>query len=376
MECDKSGSVKVSSRYDDEIFPVRKDAKGNPPKKQKGCVQGEAAKLIPTAALSDAERAQLHVSIYRYFSWLSDRTAELEATLNSRARVRKSGLFVPGLKNLVTMMEETFRAVPEFKASEEKREQAEGFGARTSGDQSESEGSNDGVDMKSDAGDSDDCGSSDGRERKKQKLMNPSMSELPFLEECLKMDMTFMVEELKSEKGDGTTKGYENHDFEYLFKHLVAYKKAQGHFNIGHHNHLEGTLPLGRWVADIRIRKRELAKRGMEHEAPVKDGENPDLIAIPLSKGALGVSVKFCKSADSAVITEILPTCTFRDRIEVGDRLVTVDGKIVSSEKDLPKGTATKVLGVAKIRSCHPNDYLSWERVVSLIHVKVAFISS
>ena len=56
---------------------------------------------------------------------------------------------------------------------------------------------------------------------------------------------------------------------------------------------------------------------------------------IEVGPGQLGLTVKFMKSKEGAVITGVRDTCSFKDNVKVGNRVVTMDGIRVSKLADL-----------------------------------------
>lgn len=71
------------------------------------------------------------------------------------------------------------------------------------------------------------------------------------------------------------------------------------------------------------------------------DEEHSKIIAIPpLSENKkLGLVVDFSKESHGALIKRILPDCTFKDEVQVGDRIVTNDGQKVNKSDDLRTGS-------------------------------------
>ncbi len=61
------------------------------------------------------------------------------------------------------------------------------------------------------------------------------------------------------------------------------------------------------------------------------------ILLLTVSPGRLGLTLNVNKNdpENGAVITAINPACTFRDQLEVGDRIVTIDGQKVTKIEDL-----------------------------------------
>ena len=70
---------------------------------------------------------------------------------------------------------------------------------------------------------------------------------------------------------------------------------------------------------------------------PIQD----DKIALPVSAGRLGLTLQF--SETSAIIAAINPACTFKDQINVGDSLESIDGVKVTKKEDLEVGKDKEV---------------------------------
>ena len=62
-------------------------------------------KLLEQDHLSNAERDELHLEIYNYFSWLHDELSEMETNQTGRRQVSNAGVSVPGLRSLVAKLE-------------------------------------------------------------------------------------------------------------------------------------------------------------------------------------------------------------------------------------------------------------------------------
>jgi len=56
---------------------------------------------------------------------------------------------------------------------------------------------------------------------------------------------------------------------------------------------------------------------------------------LTVSPGRLGITLEIKEEGEGAVIKAIDPACTFLGQVEVGDRILTVDGEIVTSLEDL-----------------------------------------
>jgi len=63
-----------------------------------------------------------------------------------------------------------------------------------------------------------------------------------------------------------------------------------------------------------------------------------NVIVLPITRGTLGLSIQFSKFKGGAVITAVDPLCKFKDKVNVGDRLLKIDGKSVCNPEDLSFG--------------------------------------
>ncbi|KAL7535623.1 hypothetical protein ACHAXR_006617 [Thalassiosira sp. AJA248-18] len=410
MECDENGMIKGAPYFEQCInYGPNLAAKAassssdnrpkdsRPTKRQKrNFSRNNTSKLVPSATLFDTERSQLHMEIYKYFSWLNSHLVELESTAGGRDHIRRVGITsVTGIQNLMTKLESTFRNVGEFKVSEDEERKEKDGGEEDADDDDNDEAGNS---LNFD-GNSDNARTKSNGNHRQGDAANNSDSEkentgtsqsLPLLEEFLEVDLRRVVEEEeRSKKSSEDTQelvvGLQNSstnknkrcDFDMMFERLVAFKERKGNFDVAF-NYKEDGIHFGRWVYEIRRRKRELRAQALECEPPVENGKNADFINLPISVGRLGVTLQFYKSAVGAVVTAVDPACTFRDKINVGDRLVTIDGSVVSSVEDLAKGKDKnmRMFGIAKKKPYASRHYLSMERVERLESISFAWMGS
>ncbi|KAL7546469.1 hypothetical protein ACHAWF_009804 [Thalassiosira exigua] len=385
IECDEDGAVRGLPQ-----FPLPAEIHSEPVDADDGvgadatsgrrdetattkAIRRDRSKLIRDAALLDPERSRLHLEIYKYLAWLAARLDGIETAERGRASVRRAGISPSALQNLLTKMEGTFRDVEEYKMAEDLRK---------------------GEEEKRDAGV--DGEAEPGRDSVRERAANEEEDgghELPLLETCLEERLSKIVEEDEAERArreaeDVTREPVanlrlhckpsegiasvdpESLDFDVMFRRLLEYHRKKGHFNIAHQYKEDGVY-LGRWATSIRKRKRELRKAGRECEAPPAGGsleeEEDDIVDVPVApEERLGIAIKFFPSAEGAMITEVDPDCAFGDEIEVGDRIVTIDGRSVSTVEDLGRGKdRMRMFGIAKKKRYH-STYLSSERAVSI----------
>jgi hypothetical protein len=84
------------------------------------------------------------------------------------------------------------------------------------------------------------------------------------------------------------------------------------------------------------------------HSRAVVTGATTQLLTV--SPGKLGLTVKVDRALGGCTISAIDPLCTFKDQVEIGDRLVTVDGKIITQIADLHiNNTKMRTFGVVKM---------------------------
>jgi len=77
----------------------------------------------------------------------------------------------------------------------------------------------------------------------------------------------------------------------------------------------------------------------------------PIIIPIKVSAGKLGLGIKFYSNQQGAVITTIHDTCSFKDQINVGDRIVNINGShAVTKLEDLSIGMnePNRIIGIVK----------------------------
>ena len=73
------------------------------------------------------------------------------------------------------------------------------------------------------------------------------------------------------------------------------------------------------------------------------------MLLLTVSPGKLGLTIRVDKTLGGCTITAIDPACTFKDRVEVGDRIVTIDGQKVTKIADLQiNNTKQRQFGVVK----------------------------
>ena len=74
-------------------------------------------------------------------------------------------------------------------------------------------------------------------------------------------------------------------------------------------------------------------------------------VTLPISPGRLGLTLQFYKTGVGAMITGVDSACTFKDQVNVGDRLITVDESVISKVEDLSRGKRFECLVSRK--KCH-----------------------
>ena len=85
---------------------------------------------------------------------------------------------------------------------------------------------------------------------------------------------------------------------------------------------------------------------------------------LAVSPGRLGLTLQFVDGIKGAVIRQINPACTFRNKIGVGDRIVSIDGQSILNATDLQKNGDRGKMRVFGI--------VSYDRIVAVSIVKPA----
>jgi len=108
--------------------------------------------------------------------------------------------------------------------------------------------------------------------------------------------------------------------------------------------------PKARAAADkAEMEAKKERQRKLDLIAAAKEEATMLLIVSP---GRLGLTLKIDKVLGGATITEIDPACTFKGQLEVGDRIVTIDGKKVTKVADLQVDKdKVRKFGIAKTKT-------------------------
>ncbi|KAL7529903.1 hypothetical protein ACHAXR_005173 [Thalassiosira sp. AJA248-18] len=200
-------------------------------------------KIFPTAHLPNDERDELHVEIYRYFQWLQTSLGggggdnDVDNNMNKKpsggAGAGPAGINVTALRSLMENMESTFKVV------------------RNAGPSSSS------------AAASAAAGGVIG-----------TTTALPFLEEVLGEPLGRLVEVSKKdpEKQRSRASRSRGLDFDDMFDRLLQYQQAHGHVNVPQKYPQDGQL--GSWVANMRSKRKQMAKKGEEFELDILPGDD------------------------------------------------------------------------------------------------------
>lgn len=397
QQCINDGSGTVSEQA--RLEAAGANTRGTRPTKgqKRKSSSSNARKLIPTGSLTDAERSQLHIEIYEYFSWLHSELSELETEMRGRTKIGQMGMNVPGLQNVLIKLEGCFRNVGEHKKNK-RREEKDNADGDAQGEQGDSEKGG---------------GGATANDSEKENNTSTSKNQpLPILEGHLKYNLQQVVEENEEkakaaaaakrrrrssggeeqeEEQDGT---FYTRTFENLFSRLEAFRAQHGHAAPKLKYKDPDGVNLGRWTGELRARRRDLRSEGLEYEK-IDEPTFHNTFELRLSsEGRLGLTLQ-CPtneegngddddassnnektgrnesgSGGGAIVTAIDPACTFKDRISVGDKIMKVNGKPVKSLEDLQtagEDDKVRVFAIAKkkVRGYHCT-YLSEERVVSV----------
>ncbi|KAL9178325.1 hypothetical protein ACHAXT_001753 [Thalassiosira profunda] len=254
---------------------------GNRKKKSKGKPAKKAAKAPPkfltSGSLPDLERTELHRDIYSYLTWLHSELLNMETNPIGRRKVQTAGVSVPALRGLLGKMESAFRGLkPEVGAAPQPFPGAQQPGGginpfAITGPGGMAGGMAQGVPTDANG--------------MPVPALPPQMQppgipalpgtlsrELPFLERALESELRGRVvqhrPELAMEETGEAKPGrvkeapWRRLEFDYLFDQLVAFQAEKGHCSPPA-KHPE----LGKWVAEMRLRKKALRTKGLEWES-------------------------------------------------------------------------------------------------------------
>lgn len=214
-------------------------------------------KIFPTAHLPNEERDELHIEIYRYFQWLQKSldgaSGSSGDSLSDRKRSAASGaagINVGALRKLMEGMESTFKVVRTTNA-------LQGGGAATVGTTATAKvGGRQASTPTATAGGG----------------MGVGGTALPFLEEALGEPLGRLVEANKKDPVKSKTRSKRSRglDFDDMYLRLVQFQRDHGHVNVPQKYSNDGQL--GSWVANIRSKRKQMAKKGEEFELDIPEG--------------------------------------------------------------------------------------------------------
>lgn len=352
-QADWSSSIPIASS--------RPAASSRPTKKRKKSSSNNSSpKLISNGKLNDAERSQLHVEIYEYLSWLSEELSGLEKSESGQRKIlRKSGIKVLGIHNILAKFENTFQDVREYKKNKQEQQENE-------------------------QKDAEDAATPNTDSEKENDTRKPP---LPMLESTLRQNLRQVVDDIhekeaaekrrmqqEQQSSDGDI-APDNSDFDYLYTRLAAYHAKHKSAAVPV-RYKEGNITLGSWVSKLRSKRKSLQLSGMEYEKDHDPGYTVEEFTAS-SQARLGLSLYIPETDETnaatvsgAIITEIKPECLFKDRIKVGDKLMTIDGVAIKTVDDLQigKDNEQRVFGIAvkKGKKKLEKTSLTEERMVSL----------
>ena len=218
-------------------------------------------KLIQRGTLPNLERNELHYEIYNYFHWLHDELVQLETNHTGRRQVSNANISVPAVRGLLGKMEGAFKMLAELKEKKEEKE----------------------------------------KEEQRDETNTSGGTTLPYLEHALELELQHRVLKnnnssssssnsttLTADGGDMSSStnaaaastadqqpkinDFRMFDFDTLFQKLVDFKTENGHVSPPS-KHPE----LGKWVSELRAKKKLLRENGMEYEQePEQQQEEED----------------------------------------------------------------------------------------------------
>mmetsp|Transcript_2257 Transcript_2257/g.3325 ORF Transcript_2257/g.3325 Transcript_2257/m.3325 type:complete len:334 (+) Transcript_2257:1-1002(+) len=113
---------------------------------------------------------------------------------------------------------------------------------------------------------------------------------VPFLEEALGDSLGKLVDVVKKdpEARSSRSKPRKGHNFEDMYERLLQFQQEHGHVNVAQKYALDGQL--GSWVANIRSKRKQMAKKGEEFEldAPLNEDGDDEGDETTAAEGAEG----------------------------------------------------------------------------------------
>ena len=80
-----------------------------------------------------------------------------------------------------------------------------------------------------------------------------------------------------------------------------------------------------------------------------------DMLVLTVSPGKLGLTLSILANGNGAEVRSVDPACTFKGKIDVGDRIVSIDGRRIEKIEDLTVGKdRVRKFGVAKAATANP----------------------
>ncbi|KAK1737936.1 hypothetical protein QTG54_011230 [Skeletonema marinoi] len=107
--------------------------------------------------------------------------------------------------------------------------------------------------------------------------------------------------------------------------------------------------------------------------ARINDAKKEASLVLAVCPGRLGLTLtlKIDTTSGGAMITEIDPACMFKDKIEVGDRIVTIDNHKITKISDLSvNGDKIRKIGICKKKTLESKVLKTTEELEKMIQKK------
>ena len=229
-------------------------------------------KMFPSALLLDAERTELHLQIYNYFSWLHAELAALETCRTGRNLVSKSSsssgiVSVGSIPVLMARMRSAFRI------DDEEEQEEEG-----GGDNEEEEAADSSLGKN-------EMANKQQQQQQQQQRQKKIQTDTPILEIMLRNVLRQKVKDKQQtqimNQSNHNNNSNHNHStalsFDDLFQRLQVYKSEHGHTCVS--KGYKQDHQLGHWVPGLRRKMAVLKAKGKEFDVAVSSSTTTNATA-------------------------------------------------------------------------------------------------